>query len=345
MLELNNSLYTPKGITFSPTYYCPSMCSHCNIPFNRFDLNIKLDIDSSINVLKEAKQIGISSFQIAGGEPTLCEDFIIDLIKSGKKLSFKIHRFPTNCILGGEPDKLNSFFSRLSEAGFMSGFRISYDHFHKFIRPEWTANFIFYADKYFNLDKFIIGCCDIDKNRSVQRVEQLTQLLSSYGLKSSYNDNYLIAGESRIKVVFWAPTRPTWDELPDSSFVFKDIDTNYTEKNNRADAPISRFGCLGPKGTGYFWIDPTGDVRACCGNSNIFSNALIIGNIYSMSLADIYEKALSDPLIRLLADGGPVALALSAGAEDLLKYKYTHQCDLCARLLSDKNVVECIARK
>jgi hypothetical protein len=340
-LILNNLIvYTPKGIVFSPSYECPARCGHCNIPFDKIDTSARLSIETAIRVLAEGKALGLHAFQFAGAEPTLCEDFMVEVFLAGRRLSMKAHRPPTNCWLGGNPDRLRRFFGRLSEAGWTAGFRISCDSFHNRVPLEWTAEFIAAASEYFDMGRFIIGCCDIDENQSRLRVERLSELVSGAGLSASVSGNAFETEKGRIKIAFWAPTRPTWRPLPDDMFRFREVttDPDTTERFDR-EAPIGLFGCLGPRGVGYFWLDPTGDVRACCGNSNIFNNALVIGNVERESLGTIYERALANPLLSVLARGGPVALATEAGVEPALNGRFTHRCELCAALLSDRDIL------
>jgi len=338
---LSGNGYTPKGIVFAPTYECEARCGHCNIPFDSIDTEARLNVETAVRVLAEGKALGLHSFQIAGGEPTVCEDFMVETIRAGRRLSMKAHRPPTNCRLGGEPERLLAFFRRLEEAGFKAGFRVSCDAFHSRIPIEWTARFLYEAGNFFPLRNFTIGCCDAGEERSRGRLESLAGAISAMGCPAGYKDGRLDVGGSKIKVGFWAPTRPTWKPLPDHFFRFRDVlaDPAATHRFDR-EAPITAFGCLGPRGVGYFWIDPTGDVRACCGNSNLFSNALIIGKVERESLSEIYSRSIKSPLLSVLARGGPVALALEAGAAEYLDRPYTHRCELCAVLLADPRISE-----
>ncbi|MFA6450284.1 MAG: radical SAM protein [bacterium] len=336
-----SSVYTPKGIVFSPSYNCPAHCDHCNIPFDNVDTSIELQIETAKRVLAEGKALGLHAFQFAGAEPTLCEDFMVEVFKEGRRLSMKAHRPPTNCWLGGDPERLRNFFERLSDAGWSAGFRVSCDAFHARVPVEWTARFLATASEFFDLNRFIIGCCDIDEDRSRRRLELLAHAVRETGIEASVDCNCLVTSAGRIKIGFWAPTRPTWKALPDSAFSFRRVSTDpEAAARYDRDAPIGPFGCLGPGGVGYFWLDPNGDTRACCGNSNIFSSALVVGNVTREPLGAIYERALTSQLLNILARGGPVSLAIEAGAGDLLEGKYTHRCELCAALLADPRVLK-----
>lgn len=333
------AVYTPKGIAFAPTYECPARCDHCNIPFNKVDTGLRLPIDAARRALAEAKKLGIHAFQIAGGEPTLYEDFMVEVAREGRRLSMKAHRPPTNGWLGGDPERLRALFERLREAGFTAGFRVSCDSFHHRAPLEWVARFVATALEYFSANHITIGCCDIDESRSRRILERLAGIMGLNGLETKLKENHIETCCGRIRLGFWAPTRPTWRLLPDEAFAFREVSigTPDRERHDR-EAPVARFGCLGPRGTGYFWLGPEGGVRACCGNANLFSDALLIGNINHERLGDIYERALRDPLLALLAAGGPVRLAMETGDAEALRGRYTHRCELCARLLSAPDV-------
>jgi hypothetical protein len=329
--------YTPKGIAFAPSYECPGGCLHCNIPFDRIDASAELDIDAALRVLREAKALGLHSFQFVGGEPTLRGDFMVELVKEGRRLSMKPHRPPTNCAAAARPDYLRDLFSRLKQAGFTAGFRVSCDEFHRRVPSENVAAFIVSAADFFDLTRFAIGCCDKDEERSRLRIGRVALLMADMGLETRVGKSKLETARGDIKLGFWAPTRPTWKPLPDSEFVFREVDggANGEDAQKRGyPAPITRFGCLGPLGVGYVWIDPDGNARACCGNANLFSDKLIIGNIHAEPLAAIVERARRDPVISALADGGPVLLAAKTGLLGLLEKKYTHRCELCAAVLN-----------
>jgi len=332
----NDNAYTPKGVAFAPTYECPARCDHCNIPFDRVDTSARLPVEVALRVLAEAKDLGLHAFQIAGGEPTLYEDFMVGVVREGRRLSMKSHRPPTNGRLGGEPDRLRALMERLRAAGFTAGFRVSCDEFHRRIPLEWVAGFINIALDYFSPNRLSIGCCDADEARSRRRLEALAGILCDAGRKAEFIGGYIETENGKLRVGYWAPTRPTWRAVPDEEFRFREVSAA-PEAAGRHDrfAPVAPFGCLGPNGVGYFWIGPTGEVRACCGNANLFSDALVIGNATSEPLREIYDRARRDPVIAALAEGGPVGLATASGQTALLRARYTHRCELCAALLSE----------
>lgn len=324
------SIYSSKGIAFSPTFECPGMCDHCNIRFDELDASERLPVETGLRILREGKAAGLNACQVVGGEPTIYEDFFVEIYSEARRLSMKRHRPPTNCWLGGDAKRLSAFFDRLKSIGFSSGFRISLDTFHRRIPLEFVARFILTASEYFSLKPFVIGCCDINEDASKALLIRLAEALTQLGLKASYNGGGTFQTEKEsFTVGFWAPTRPTWKQLPDEMFRFSEVDISGSIQKFHKEAPISSYPCLGPAGVGYLWIDPSGDVRPCCGNAINFIDELILGNANNNSIEEIIQNARSSEIISKLAAGGPVELAKFLGMTNLLKNKYTHRCDLC----------------
>jgi len=332
--------YVPKGIAFFATAECPGGCDHCNIRFDSIDTSRRLPVEAGVQVLREGAELGLKGFQIVGGEPTIYREFFVDIVREGLGLGLKCNRPPTNCCLGGDEAELRVFFEALSAAGFRAGFRISLDHFHRRIPLESVARFITMASEYFPLKPFIIGCCDRNEERSVKLLHRLAGRLAELGLGSEYSGRKLRTDLGDIKVGFWAPTRPTWKPLPDDMFEFRRVvpGAGHREQTRRG-GPIGRYGCLGRAGVGYFWIEPTGAVRLCCGNSVNFTDALAFGNIHEDSLGDILWRANRSSLVAALAAGGPVEVIERAGAGHYMDGLYTHRCELCWKVLNDPEVL------
>lgn len=334
--------YTPKGIALAITYECPSRCPHCNIRFDEIDTSAELAAADVRRLLGEAKAAGLHAFQIVGGEPTLKPATFVEAVKEGRRLSMKCHRPPTNCWIARDEQMMRDFFRELAGAGFTAGFRISVDRFHGGVPLEYTAAFIRGAADWFNLKRLAIGCCDIDEDRSRRRLEKLCGILGEMGFESRVEGNALVTPAGAIRIGFWAPTRPTWKPLPDSEFIFKKVTAEKPGKpaHGRED-DISSYGCLGPAGVGYLWVEPCGDVRACCGNACQFIGELVIGNIHREPLDAMIRRARGSRLLGALAAGGPVEVAIRAGARGFFDQEFTHRCELCYRLLNDSAVAGC----
>lgn len=341
-MSKEKSGYVAKGLALVPTYRCPGRCDHCNIDFENIDKWPELPADAAVRVMEEAQALGLSRIQFCGGEPTLRPEFMLKVVKTGRKMGKKFHRPPTTGWLGEKPHELESFLLRLRDAGYTSGFRLSVDHYHRRVPLESAANFIRAYSRVFPIKTLSIGCCDADRDRSARILRELAGKLEEQGLPVEKIDNkHFKTARGRISLGLWTPTRPTWKPLDDSHFEFKPVSFERAgEKVFSREAPIQPFGCLGSEGVGYLWVEPDGAVRACCGNANCFIDRLVIGNALKESLETILLRAKSDPLLQVLAEGGPVALAARLPDDEKKKIaetKFTHRCELCYYLLMISN--------
>ena len=330
-------IYHPKGVALFPTYECPGNCEHCNIPAEGVDTAAVLSVDTGRRVLREAKDAGIGAFQVVGGEPTVYEDFLVEMFAEGQRIGMKRHRPPTNCTLGSDEPRLRALFERLSALGYNSGFRVSLDYYHRRIPVSSVASFIRIASEYFSLKPFIIGCCDMDERRSADMLRRLAELLTESGIEAAHTGKKIETARGDMKTVFWAPTRPTRTPLPDEAVEDRAVspDAPVGEQMKRG-GPIGRYGCLGRSGVGYLWIEPDGGVRLCCGNSVNFTPALKFGNVNKDSVWEILDRAEASQLVAALAAGGPVEAAARAGVDDWFKKKYSHRRELSRQVLTDQ---------
>lgn len=325
------SFYRPKGITFIPTYECTSYCPHCNVDYNNIKNFPKMDVDFALHILHEAKKIGINGVQFSGGEPTLHPDLMINVYKKAKSLSMKIHRSATNGSLGNTPQQAHLFFKQLKQIEYHAGFRLSIDKYHCKDGIKTQAKFLHIFSDYFSFRNLSIGCCFKDRNDSSQLLVKLLHELKNYNIESSYNplDKQLFLQGEKVKVGYWAPTRPSWQNLPDEEFNFKII-------------PQTMHGCIGEKGVGYLWIEPEGDLRICCGNANIFIDDLLVGNLKEEKLSHLIKKINQSKIFYILATEGPGGLVRIIREKDQkllpLDKKYTHKCELCWEIFTSQEM-------
>ncbi len=330
--------YKPKGITFIPTYECTTYCPHCNVDYNKIKNFPKMDIGLAIDILNQAHKMGINGVQFSGGEPTLHPEFIIEITKRAKALSMKMHRPATNGALGSSIDTADSFFKMLKESGYNSGFRLSIDKYHCRNGVRNQANFVSIFGKYFPFRNLSIGCCAKDRNSSSQFILKFLEELNSHNIESSYKplDEYLYIKGEKVKIGYWAPTRPTWKNLPDEEFNLKTIPTNMS-------------GCLGEKGVGYLWIEPDGNLRICCGNANLFIDYLMVGNLKKEKLSDLIRKINSNKIFQILSKEGPAGLrrVIRERRPELLPLEktYTHKCELCWEIFTSPKTKDILFSK
>ncbi len=329
-----NNTYTPKGIVFIPTYNCTGMCRHCNIDFTIHDMGKNMDISRAIEILREAKKMGMHSMQITGGEPTMYPEFMLTIIPHAQKLAIRVNKPPTNAYIGKDDRKTEWLFSELKKINYTAGFRISIDPYHNGNIPiEWPAVFTAIYSKYFPLETLTIGSSFYDLKKIFELYDNYFEKLKNYGIKDAWldakNKKIYIDGH-KIKFGTWHPTRPAREELYDYEVLMQDVPDK---------------ACLGPKGVGYLWVEPDFKVRVCCGNGNGFLNDYIIGDLSRESVSDVVDRAKKNKLFTILANSGPRGLRENLNKKRIILdpyKKYSFICELCNEIMGNeeyKNII------
>jgi len=320
--------YTPRGIVFVPTFNCTAMCRHCNNDFSRHDLSKKMEIKRAIELLYEAKPLGINSIQITGGEITMYPGFMLELIPHAKKLAMRVNKPPTNCWIASDRKKAADFFEGLKKINYTSGFRLSIDPYHNGKIPlSYVAAFIAEYKNFFKLSTLTIGSSYYDREEIFRLYELLGVELASLGINDfkivREKKGIFIEGQ-KIKYGIWTPTRPSWQILKDSEVELKALDKT--------------FACLGPVGVGYLWVEPDFRVKVCSCNGNGFLDDYYIGDLSKESIREVTERAGKNMIFKILANYGPAGLrkALNLKEKILPEDKtYTFMCELCNEIVKN----------
>jgi hypothetical protein len=324
--------YTPKGIVLVPTYDCTAMCRHCNNDFARHDLSIKMDPQRAIEILNEAKKLGLNSLQLTGGELTLYPEFMPPVIAHARKLAMRINRPPTNCYIGANPEKARLFFSELKKSGFTQGFRISIDYYHqKNIPLGSVVGFVHIYSDYFPLNSLTIGSCCRDYEEVKPLYEKFIEGVTKSGMTAEIDTDKksIYINGKRVKYGTWRPTRPSWRPVADDEAHMAPIDKT--------------LHCLGPQGLAYLWVEPDLKVRVCSCNGNGFTDYLVVGDLSKQSIEDVIGSVKKDKIFAILADHGPAGLrdVINRDKEVLdVTKQYSFMCELCHEILSNPELLE-----
>lgn len=330
-------LYTARGLVFVPTYNCTAMCRHCNNDFSKHDLSIKMNIKRAIELLYEAKKLGLNSIQLTGGEITMYQEFMLELIPHAKKLAIRVNKPPTNCWIAKDPQKAAEFFKGLKKINYTSGFRLSLDPYHNGKIPvAWVAAFIAEYKKVFKISSLTIGSSYFDREEIFKLYGKLKDELVALGVNDfkviKEKKGIFVEGQ-KIKYGIWTPTRPSWQPLNDKEVELK---------------PITKtFACLGPVGVGYLWVEPDFKVRVCSCNGNGFLDFYIIGDLSKENIQDVIGRAGKSRIFKILANHGAAGLRtiLNMKKEILPEdKKYTFMCELCNEIAGNKEWLEIIER-
>lgn len=313
------------------------MCRHCNNDFSKHDLAVKMDVKRAIELLYEAKPLGLNSIQLTGGEITMYPEFMLALIPHAKKLAIRVNKPPTNCYIAKDREKAAEFFKALKEIKYTAGFRLSIDPYHNGRIPlSWVAAFIAEFKNYFKLSTLTIGSSYYDRKKIFALYETLGTELAALGISEfkivKEQKGIFIEGQ-KIKYGIWTPTRPSWQPLEDKEVEQKPLDKT--------------FACLGPVGVGYLWVEPDFRVKVCSCNGNGFLDYYYIGDLAKESIKAVIERAGKSKIFKILANYGPAGLrkALNLKGQILAEdKKYTFMCELCNEIAGNKNWLDLIQR-
>ena len=329
--------YTPRGLVFVPTFDCTAMCRHCNNDFNKHDLTARMDIKRSIELLYEAKKLGLNSIQITGGEITMYPEFMLQIIPHAKHLAIRVNKPPTNCYIAKDRGKAADFFGALKRNGYTSGFRLSIDPYHNGRIPlSWVAGFIAEYRKFFKISSLTVGSSYHDRQEIFKLYGMLLDELASLGIKDAAvikeKKGIFVEGH-KIKYGIWTPTRPSWQKLEDSEVELKALE--------------STFACLGPRGVGYLWVEPDFKARVCSCNGNGFLDFYIAGDLKKENIKEVTARTGNSVVYKILANYGPAGLrkVLNMKTGILPENKeYTFMCELCNEIAGNKEWLEIIGR-
>lgn len=120
------------------TQQCNAECIHCLYDSSP-EKNAKLGLQRVLSAIKQFSELGINSLSVAGGEPLLYLDEILEILSTAKKHGIESSLF-TNCFWAGSEEKAVKVLNQLSQAG-LTKLNISADNFHfKFIPKKNVLN-------------------------------------------------------------------------------------------------------------------------------------------------------------------------------------------------------------
>lgn len=133
-LKSYDNMYFPK-MNLMITGKCNLNCLHCFNAKDNAPLNSELSYKEIINLLDQAKDIGVHAFTITGGEPLVHKDFL-NIIKAIYERNMYVFELNTNGLLITQ-ELLDNF----KEIGCKPLIKISYDGigFHNWIRQNSKA--------------------------------------------------------------------------------------------------------------------------------------------------------------------------------------------------------------
>jgi len=274
---------SPVSVLLSVTKACTYNCPHC---YQKKDTGAELSIDKLVEVAKEMQDLGISFFNIEGGEPLLKFDRLLKLVGS---LDERAEVWVNTNGFGLTDEKAK----KMKEAG-VFGVMISVHHwdrskFDEFVGTEGAFDSAVSALGVFRKAGIstAINCCPTKKTIDEGGIEKIMKLAKDYGC--SYvqlihgkptggwlGREELLSNENLEKMARSHPLfnrRFRYKSYPAmSSQVFESIREN--------------FGCTAG-GIERFYLNHHGEVQPC-----EFMN-VSFGNVQDEDFSDIYRRMKS----------------------------------------------------
>lgn len=280
--------FSPKEVLFNPTYDCNLNCSHCN---NVKSANI-LSKKNAVRFLHGCKQLGIKRVGFTGGEPFLAPEFLCSVTRSALGEGMLFGRIMTNAVWYKNKSSLKSVLGRLFEAGYDGDICISIDAFHGQDMKK-TACFIEMALSIWKRPDIIsIACTVCDRFDGVTKssLGALAKILKAH-LTPFGSARPCIRKESLFIKIFKIKL-----SAAGKAGKLKDV---WGEKWFREDL------CKGPGN--IFFVEPSGDVKPCCGYAT-GAVELTIGNIKRDSAAAILKNAGRNRFVSTIFNSGLSAI-------------------------------------
>ena len=327
-LKEYDNLYFPK-MNLMITGKCNLNCLHCFNAKDNAPLNSELSYNEIINILDQAKDIGVHAFTITGGEPLFHHRFM-DIIKAIYDRDMYVFELNTNGILLNE--KILSEFKKI---GCKPLIKISYDGigFHNWIRQNKKADDL--------TIKAIKLCIENGFKVKVQTQVNLKNIDSMLDTAKMLSD----LGVNEMRLIRTTEA-PRWlENAPNSSISIQDyydkmleFADEYTKLDSKMVIDVWQYIRLFPsfksyelvpikyskdefnvripmcKGNrGMIAISSSGEVVPCLQMSGFFiENGISLANIHSSSLKEIvsnseYLNLSTAPLLKLILENDKCA--------------------------------------
>ena len=282
-------IFNPEEIIFVPTQACNLRCAHCFVPKNAE----KLNLEKSLVFLNDAIDGGVSQIGFSGGEPFLALDFVCEIVQKTVEKGAYFDRLMTNAA-AFEGEAMKAALKKLFDAGFDGTFGISFDAFHA-QKIETIASFINAVEEIYQERNHVSLVCTVHANAQVKASDDaktaamLKKLAAALDLTAEADEKtglpYALVYKDKLET-FMNDGREA-DIIPVETIDF--IAENPEDESAwQSDSWFSEDYCEGP--WHVYYVHANGDVAACCGYANECS-ALILGNINSMSYAEISSRA------------------------------------------------------
>lgn len=283
-------LSAPFRIFYDITYKCNLRCKHC-FTESGIQRNLELSLNEKLNLIKQAKELGVPKISIAGGEP-FCSEDIYFFIEECNRNNINISITTNGTIFNKEMiTQLNKLKISNLTISFDGGDEKSFD----FIRGKGT----FY--KVMNNLELLKKCykgkyslkTTLMKN-NIEQIEDIIKIGINYKcdivkFNAVREDGRAITNKKNILL--------SQDEYIDTIKSIEKLRTKYSD-SIKIKTPLNiycnedyeyieelGFGCFAGKES--ICVDPLGNIRPC----SHYPDEFICGNIKESNLIDIWNNS------------------------------------------------------
>lgn len=276
-------IFVPEEIIFAPTQECNLKCAHCFVSRT----NEKLNIEKSLQFLKDAINDGVTRVGFSGGEPFLFLDFLYEISKAVVEAGVYFDKLMTNAVSFKDNACMKQAIEKIFDSGFDGTFGISFDAFH-LQKIEKVADFIKTVEAVYKERNHVSLICTKKDSLNSKTILMLNQLAEKLGVSlKKDNSGFPVELIYKDKLETFMNDMLLYDIIPIETidFIAKDaLDESAWQSNSWFHEDF----CSGPGHV--YYIHSNGSVASCCGYANE-CDSLILGNINTMSYKEISENA------------------------------------------------------
>jgi Radical SAM superfamily/Iron-sulfur cluster-binding domain len=308
--------FRPNYLSFAGTYQCNLTCPHCCVPIEWTD---RLEVETALRFLEEARDYGVATLGFTGGEPFLYPEFVIAVSRRAAALGYRFDKAMTNGVWHSDAGHLRGVLSELAEAGFTGRLGLSVDKFHG-VHTAKAAEFCRVARDVFGRDNIVsLSYASRHPDLGLEPARALAKELDAVIDWSPVLGRYLLVSPDLTMTLNWNHLAP----LERAERFTGAWDGTWFEEDY----------CEGP-GQALI-VNPRGEVKPCCGFASDLDQ-LTIGNIYRHSVKQIIRRARRHPYVGKVFRQGLTAIRDEILARDpgALPAATSNHCYFCWYVLA-----------
>jgi len=287
----------------------------------------RLDIETALRTLEEARSEGITTLGFTGGEPFLYPEFLYALCRRAVQLDYRFDKIMTNGLWFSDLKHLTSTFERLASTGYSGKLGLSVDKFH-FQREsgggsgtvQRLGEFCRAARTIFDRDTIVsLSYSSRSPEVGLEPVQKLAAELNAVVEWSDLLGKYLLVSTDLTMTLNWNHLAP----VERAEHFAGAWDGCWFEEDY----------CEGPGQA--LVVNPRGEVKPCCGFASDLDQ-LTIGNIYTDSVARIIQQGRDHPYVgRIFREGlASIRAEVLEHSPDELPGQTSNHCFFCWYVLT-----------